>query len=794
MKGSEWIKYIKYIEKDSQNWPQLKNFFRLIISLFFLFPSLIQSLLIDKEKFVVYLSRKSNFWEIRWLTQYFEFRINDSFRNYLHQEDWWWYFFKKFDAENNYLEPYFLSNFHESMSKKKERKSTGIFFTPMNQIKVICHYALFFFLRNRNNIAIDDKSLYQLVFRSKYPIHFQLKDNQQIANVLLSIRILDPSCGTGMFLAEMCRLLLSVIFANPIYVNISPEERLRIINKTFSHLHGFDIDSNSIKYAKIILLQQYFQKTQNGTFSQKELEFFFNRLQIYETNFISENNTSPHKFDIIIGNPPYVRHHGLLNASIKGLKDNKNFFQDLFPKTQIKWDRKADLYIYFWIKAITQVVEGGVIAFVLSRAWVSSRYTNPLKQVFGTFFYFDLILELPFEVWKSAEIRTHIVVGHRADKNAKLENMAIIVWKKSLESLLQFETQKFTNKLETLSLLYNNSRLEFNTKETDSYRITLISDLTPLLINSRKIFPFLRLDYLTMSSYLAKLLIDKKDQFCLLKDLGKLEMGSTTGANRFFYLNKKLITKYRIPEENLYLMTKSPKEWRTILSPSKELKCFLHIPNKLSDESSLELRDYIKNIQPDILKRPYFKNKTKNNWYQVPLVQPEILIPNMIFKRSFVTYNSDKLHIDKQWIGFWVNNQGWLFFLLGFLNSTLGILLREVQGTRTLGLGSLKLSLQECHNLLVLDPRKLSDDLLTKFQTCISRLGEMKIEPIHQTQELPSEYSKVQKQLDYLVLVECLGLNPVEITKIQEILKFELYWRFAKEIRGNHEKINQKQN
>ncbi|MFX0125222.1 MAG: hypothetical protein ACFFAE_16465, partial [Candidatus Hodarchaeota archaeon] len=301
------------------------------------------------------------------------------------------------------------------------------------------------------------------------------------------------------------------------------------------------------------------------------------------------------------------------------------------------------------------------------------------------------------------------------------------------------------------------------------------------MMNSRKFFPFLRLDYLTMSFYLLKLLIDKKDRFCLLKNLGKLEMGSTTGANRFFYLDRKIIEKYGIPDEYLYPMTKSPKEWRTILSPSKELKYFLHIPKNLSKDSSIKLRDYLNKIQYDILKRPYFKNKTKNNWYQVPLVQPEIIIPNMIFKRSFVVYNLDKLHIDKQWIGFWSNNQDWLFLILAFLNSTLGILLREVQGTRTLGLGSLKLSLQECHNLLVLDPRKIPESLFTQFQTYILKLGEMKIEPIHQTQDSISEYTKIQKQLDYLVIVKCLGLDPTEIRKIQEILKFELQWRFAKE-------------
>ena len=158
----------------------------------------------------------------------------------------------------------------------------------------------------------------------------------------------------------------------------------------------------------------------------------------------------------------------------------------------------------------------------------------------------------------------------------------------------------------------------------------------------------------------------------------------------------------------------------------------------------------------------------------------------MTFKRSFVAYNRDNLHIDKQWIGFWVNNQDWLFLLLGFLNSTLGVLLREVQGTKTLGLGSLKLSLLECQNLLVLDPRKIPEEMYARFQSLIIKLSTLNIDSIYREQNSHSEYFKIQELLDHLIIVECLGLTPTDIARIREILKFEINWRLAKEKRGNH--------
>ncbi|MFX0206094.1 MAG: Eco57I restriction-modification methylase domain-containing protein, partial [Candidatus Hodarchaeota archaeon] len=562
----EWIECSIFLEKEIQKCPLLINCFSFIISLLFLFPSFYQELVLERKKFIDHISSESSFWEIQWLKEYLEFRSNESLISYLHQEDWWWKFFKSINTEKDNLEAFLLSQFHESLKKPKERKSIGIFITPKDQIRVVCHYALFYFLKNHNDITLDDKSLYQLIFQCKYPNGLHSKNNNVIASILSSLKILDPSCGTGLFLAEMNNLLLSLIIANPIYADSQPEKRFKLINETFLRLYGYDIDADCVKLTRIVLLHQYLQKTDNNTPSERDLQKFVNQLKVYQTDFLLQENLSNTKYDIIIGNPPYVRHHGLLSTSIKGLKNGRNIFRHLSPTKQIRWDKKADLYIYFWLKSMTQIIESGVIAFVLSRAWLSSRYTNPLKQVFVDSFSLDLVLELPFEVWESAEIRTHIVVGHRVNENNIPEQTTIIVWKKSLESLLSHESWDFIENLE----FFPRMDMKLSTKETESYRITIISNINLLMMNSEKCFPFLRLDYLTMSTYLVKLLIDNKNQFCLLKELGKLEMGSTTGANRFFYLSKLELDHYRIPRKYLFPMTKSPKEWKTIFSPSKE--------------------------------------------------------------------------------------------------------------------------------------------------------------------------------------------------------------------------------
>ncbi|MFX0150952.1 MAG: hypothetical protein ACFFAJ_09240, partial [Candidatus Hodarchaeota archaeon] len=376
-------------------------------------------------------------------------------------------------------------------------------------------------------------------------------------------------------------------------------------------------------------------------------------------------------------------------------------------------------------------------------------------------------------------------IGHNALKDSGSKVLNYIVWKRETEKVLDYGHNLFLDSLGIKSKIGKKGQdIHIRSAESDFYRLTRIKGLSFFLDEPEVFFPILRLDYLGMSPFLLhNLLISRKNKFCLLKDLGKINMGSTTGANQFFYLDRDFVKNWKLPSTNLKLMTKSPKEWKSVFHTSKMLKYFLHISESVSSNSNQELKKYLETIQEAVLKRPFFKNKTLTNWYKVPLLQPDLLLPNMIFKRSFVAYNSNKLHIDKQWIGFWAKEKEWNYILLAFLNSSLGILLREVQGTKTLGLGSLKLSLHEYRNLLVLDPRLLSHDISEKLKTTITKMGEFEIASLDSySSSVPtSEFTKTKQILDQIILIEYLNMSKSDLEKIYEILKFEIKWRFAKE-------------
>jgi hypothetical protein len=72
-------------------------------------------------------------------------------------------------------------------------------------------------------------------------------------------------------------------------------------------------------------------------------------------------------FDIVIGNPPYVR-----QEQIKHLKPLLKSYYDCFTGM-------ADLYVYFYERAIRLLKVGGVFSFITSNKWLRSAYGERLR-------------------------------------------------------------------------------------------------------------------------------------------------------------------------------------------------------------------------------------------------------------------------------------------------------------------------------------------------------------------------------------------------------------------------------
>ena len=73
-------------------------------------------------------------------------------------------------------------------------------------------------------------------------------------------------------------------------------------------------------------------------------------------------------FDIVIGNPPYVRQ--------EKIKEQKAAFKKLYDC----YTGTADLYVYFYERGIQLLNDGGVFSFITSNKWMRTGYGEKLRH------------------------------------------------------------------------------------------------------------------------------------------------------------------------------------------------------------------------------------------------------------------------------------------------------------------------------------------------------------------------------------------------------------------------------
>jgi hypothetical protein len=73
-------------------------------------------------------------------------------------------------------------------------------------------------------------------------------------------------------------------------------------------------------------------------------------------------------FDVVIGNPPYVRQEML------------GEFKDYFQKHYEVYHGVADLYSYFIEKGVSLLKNGGIFSYIVANKWMRANYGEPLRR------------------------------------------------------------------------------------------------------------------------------------------------------------------------------------------------------------------------------------------------------------------------------------------------------------------------------------------------------------------------------------------------------------------------------
>ena len=505
-------------------------------------------------------------------------------------------------------------------------------------------------------------------------------------------------------------------------------------------------------------------------------------------------------FDIIIGNPPYVRQEAISDplGKIKNAKEYKDALAEMvqgdfsreFRKEKL--NAQSDLYTYFYIRSLRLLNEKGVHVFICSNSWLDVGYGTWLQKFLLNYaqvhFIFDNHSKRSFA---AADVNTIIsVIGAPIKKAIKDHMVKFVAFKLPFEEVIFTENLLEIERARTIEA--NEKFRVYPITNDDLFKSGLeVDEDVGIAAMGKYIGEKWGGKFLRAPDIFFTILNKANDKLTRLGDIADVRRGFTTGANEFFYLDEEMIKGMEIEKEFLKPVIKSPRECQSILVNPKGLQLRAFICNKTKTElKGTQALKYIESgekVEIEVRqgsgkgkKIKGYQNletiKGRKYWWHIGEQDGNIFWVKEINDRLAVFLSKDKMLADCRLYCAEVSED-----IALYCNSTLYGFFSEIMTRSGLGLGARSLMVFEVQNSKVIKdlPLKTSEfkDLLSRevgsiFEEC----GLDRKCDIHDQEPRPLPD---RKRLDDIVF-DAIGLTVAE--------RKEVYWSVCELVKNRLDK------
>ena len=432
--------------------------------------------------------------------------------------------------------------------------------------------------------------------------------------------VLEPSCGDGVFLEQFksndhkCRSLKAIELDD---IEAEKADRIGIDNKT-----------------------------------------------VINADFHTYCNATSDRFDLIIGNPPYIRYQ-YFN------KEQQKEAEAIFKNAKLKYTKLTNAWVSFVVGSSLLLKERGKIGFVLPAELLQVSYAQQLREFLARFY--NKINIISFEKLVFPDIQQEVVLL-LCEKNGTDAHLI---------EHLEIPDASFLERLDVSRLKSPTKKIDFKSNKwtyyfLDQEEIDFLENIA-----AAKIIP-------------------------TIGDYANVEVGITTGANDYFTVPFSVVSFYQLNEFAKPMVGRSvqvnsliftQKDWQ--MNRAREAKAHLLVfPPKENLNGSDGARNYI-HFGESIGIHKGYKTGIRDDWFVVPsikisealFIRRNNLFPRLILNEANA-YTTDTMH--RVFVKEKVDRSA---FIASFYNS-LSLAFSEITG-RSYGGGVLELMPSETEQILL---------------------------------------------------------------------------------------------